>query len=152
MLLQTPGVGCETQGRPQLYSLTSGREARLLTAIPPADTFRHTGKRRTILAIKGRAAVLVDDFKFEIRELPAPPVEEDGILVKVTACGLCGSDLHVWRGEIKAHNYILGHELTGRVHSLGKKVKTDSHNVPLKEGDRVIFSYFTPCHRCYQCT
>lgn len=104
------------------------------------------------MTITGRAAVLVDDFKFEIREYPTPPVEDDGILVKVSAGGLCGSDLHIWRGELPLHNYILGHEVTGIVHSMGKKVSTDSHNRPLKEGDRVIFTYFTPCHRCYHCT
>ena len=68
------------------------------------------------MAERGRAAVLVDDYKFEIREFPTPEVEPEGILVKVTGCGVCGSDLHIWRGDIKLHGYITGHELVGRVH------------------------------------
>ncbi len=103
------------------------------------------------MAERGRAAVLVDDYRFEIRELPAPEVEPEGILVKVTGCGVCGSDLHLWRGDIRMHGCIHGHELVGRVHSLGSRVSTDCLERPLKEGDRVIFSYFTPCHRCYHC-
>jgi len=103
------------------------------------------------MAEKGRAAVLVADRKFEIREFPTPEVDPEGILVSVTGGGVCGSDLHIWRGEINMHNFILGHELVGRVHSLGKNVSTDFLQKPLKEGDRVIFSYWTPCHRCYQC-
>ena len=100
---------------------------------------------------RGRAAVLVDDYTFEIRELPTPEVEPEGILVRVTGCGVCGSDLHIWRGDIKLHGYINGHELVGRVHSMGSNVSTDYLQQPLKEGDRVIFTYFTPCHRCYIC-
>ena len=45
----------------------------------------------------------------------------------------------------------MGHEMTGVVHSLGKKVKTDSLKKALKEGDRVIFPFFFPCISCYNC-
>ena len=96
------------------------------------------------MAERGRAAVLVDDYRFEIRELPAPEVEPEGILVKVTGCGVCGSDLHLWRGDLRMPGCIHGHELVGRVHSMGARVSTDCLERPLKEGDRVIFSYFTP--------
>ena len=61
------------------------------------------------MAEKGRAAVLVADRKFEIREFPTPEVDPEGILVSVTGGGVCGSDLHIWRGEINMHNFILGH-------------------------------------------
>jgi threonine dehydrogenase-like Zn-dependent dehydrogenase len=91
-------------------------------------------------------------------EFPLPPVEEGGILVKVTAAGICGSDLHYWRGEMRPliagrpGPFILGHELTGVVYALGRGVATDSLGRPLKEGDRVVFPYFFPCRRCYLCT
>ena len=101
---------------------------------------------------QGRAAVLIDNKKFEIQQFPIPEIEPEGILVKVSAAGLCGSDLHLWRGEVpKGNNCILGHELIGRIHSMGKNVATDYLQNPLKEGDRVIFTYWAPCHRCYHC-
>ena len=49
----------------------------------------------------GKAAVFVEPYHFEITELPTPTVEPGGILVKITSAGICGSDLHYWRGEIK---------------------------------------------------
>jgi L-iditol 2-dehydrogenase len=107
--------------------------------------------------MQGKAAVLIGPRQFEIREYPAPPVEPGGILVNITAAGICGSDLHYWRGEMKPlmpgkpGPFILGHEMTGRVHTLGLGVTTDSRGIPLKEGDRVIFTYFFPCMRCYNC-
>jgi threonine dehydrogenase-like Zn-dependent dehydrogenase len=69
--------------------------------------------------------------------------------------GICGSDLHIWRGDsplfaAMAGN-VAGHEMTGRVHALGSNIKTDSLGRPLKEGDRVCYSYFYYCGRCYQC-
>ena len=110
------------------------------------------------MALTGKAAVFVEPFKFEVREYPAPPVEPGGILISVSAAGVCGSDLHIWRGDIKmsapggeGDGFITGHELTGRVHTLGSGVSTDYLGRSLKEGDRVIFSYYTPCHRCYHC-
>ena len=105
----------------------------------------------------GRAAIFLDTGKpFEIREYPVPDPDPDGILVRVTAAGICGSDLHVWRGDIRIAMFgpgprILGHEMTGRVARLGANVRTDSTGQALKEGDRIVYPYFTPCRRCYQC-
>ena len=105
----------------------------------------------------GKAAVFFDTGKeFEIREYPVPDPDPDAIVVRVTSAGICGSDLHVWRGDIRIAMMgpgprILGHEMTGYVHKLGSNVTTDSQGRPLKEGDRIVYPYFFPCRRCYQC-
>lgn len=104
----------------------------------------------------GKAAVLLGPGKgFEIREFEVPTPEPGGVVVKVSMGGICGSDLHIWRGDspmfaAMAGN-VAGHEMTGRVHALGAGVTTDSLGRPLKEGDRVAYAYFYPCHRCYNC-
>ena len=109
------------------------------------------------MAETGKAAVYTDFGQpFEIQEIPLPEVEPDAILVKVTTAGICGSDLHIWRGDIRLTMAgpgarVLGHEMAGRVHKLGANVKADSLGQPLKEGDRVVYPYFYPCRRCYQC-
>jgi hypothetical protein len=52
--------------------------------------------------MKGRVAVLKTyGGEFELREYPVPDVEPGAILVKLTRAGICGSDLHIWRGEMK---------------------------------------------------
>ena len=103
-----------------------------------------------------KAAVFFGPGKpFEIREVPVPEVEPEGVLIRVTHANVCGSDLHFWRGDaplrLPADGWIFGHEMTGRVARLGAKVKTDSLGRPLKEGDRVAYTYFYPCGRCYAC-
>ena len=106
---------------------------------------------------KGKAAVFVKPYKFEITELPTLPVDPDGILIKITSSAICGTDLHYWRGELKPKTpgksgpIILGHEMTGKIDSLGSNITTDSMGQKLKEGDRVAFPYFFPCRRCYNC-
>ena len=104
----------------------------------------------------GRAAVFLGPGKgYDIQEFSIPTPEPDGIVVKVTLGGICGSDLHIWRGDsplfMAMAGNVAGHEMTGRVHSLGANIKTDSLGRPLKEGDRVAYAYFYPCNRCYQC-
>ena len=107
----------------------------------------------------GKAALYVGPSRFELTELPVPPVEAGGILVKVRSAGICGSDLHYWRGHLKPENWtggdpgptILGHEMAGAVDTLGAGVSTDSMGRLLREGDRVAFAYFFPCGRCYNC-
>jgi L-iditol 2-dehydrogenase len=92
---------------------------------------------------------------FELREVPIPEVEPDGVLIKVTVANICGSDLHFWRGDaplrLPDDGWIFGHEMTGRVARLGARVKSDSLGRPLKEGDRVAYTYFYPCGRCHAC-
>src|SRR2546427_8993746 len=106
--------------------------------------------------ITGKAAVFFGPGKpFEIREVTLPEIEPEAVVIRVSLATVCGSDLHFWRGDaplrLPEDGWIFGHEMTGRVAGLGSKVKTDSLGRPLKEGDRVAYSYFYPCGRCYVC-
>jgi L-iditol 2-dehydrogenase len=110
------------------------------------------------MAMQGRVAVLREyGGEFELREYPVPEVEPGAILVKLTRAGVCGSDLHIWRGEMKEvygappKDLTFGHEMCGRVERLGAGVTTDSNGQPLREGDRITFAYFFPCGRCPVC-
>jgi len=104
----------------------------------------------------GKAAVFFGPGRpFEIREFALPDVEPDAVLIRVSLANVCGSDLHFWRGDaplrLPSDGWIYGHEMTGRVAKLGARVKTDSLGRPLKEGDRVAYTYFYPCGRCHAC-
>ncbi len=108
--------------------------------------------------MKGRVAVLkAYGGDFELREYAVPDPEPGAILIKLTRAGVCGSDLHIWRGEMKGvygeapKDLTFGHEMCGRVSRLGAGVTVDSAGAPLGEGDRVAFLYFFPCGRCPVC-
>jgi threonine dehydrogenase-like Zn-dependent dehydrogenase len=106
----------------------------------------------------GRVAVLkAYGGDFELREYPVQDPEAGAILVRLIRAGVCGSDLHIWRGEMKEvygsppRDLTFGHEMCGRVARLGAGVRQDSGGQPLAEGDRVTFLYFFPCGRCPVC-
>ena len=104
----------------------------------------------------GKAAVFFGPGRpFEIREFALPDVEPDAVLIRVSLANVCGSDLHFWRGDaplrLPPDGWVIGHEMTGRVAKLGARVKTDSLGRPLREGDRVAYTYFYPCGRCHAC-
>ncbi len=106
----------------------------------------------------GRVAVLkAYGGDFELREYPVPEPEAGAVLIRLTRAGVCGSDLHIWRGEMKEvygslpRDLTFGHEMCGRVERLGAGVAADSSGQPLREGDRVTFLYFFPCGRCPVC-
>lgn len=108
------------------------------------------------MAEKGKAAVFLGPGKgYEMREFDVPDPEPEAIVIKVAMGGICGSDLHIWRGDSPLFaglaGQVVGHEMTGRVAKLGSDISTDSLGQPLKEGDRVCYAYFYPCYRCYQC-
>jgi threonine dehydrogenase-like Zn-dependent dehydrogenase len=105
--------------------------------------------------MNGRVVVSLGPRKaFEIREYPVADPGRDEILVKITLASVCGSDLHIWRGEtppLQRAPGVPGHEMTGVVAKLGRDRRTDTLGRPLKEGDRVAFAYFIPCGSCWAC-
>ncbi|HEX3244973.1 MAG TPA: zinc-binding dehydrogenase [Chloroflexota bacterium] len=105
--------------------------------------------------MNGRAAVTVAGTTgMEIREYPVPEPGPEEMLVKITMAGICGSDLHMWRGEVpwfQAAPGLQGHEMTGTIARLGADRQTDSLGRPLHEGDRVAYAYFIPCGECWAC-
>jgi threonine dehydrogenase-like Zn-dependent dehydrogenase len=105
--------------------------------------------------LTGRAAVsLGPGIPIEIREYPVLPPQPDQIVVRVTMASVCGSDLHMWRGEMPNLGQgaiVPGHEMAGVVHALGAAWRTDSLGRPLAEGDRVTYSFFNPCGKCWAC-
>ena len=89
----------------------------------------------------GRAVVAFGpDRPMEVREYPVLPPERDQLVARITMASICGSDLHMWRGEMPNLGdgaVVPGHEMAGVVHAAGADWATDSLGRPLREGDRV---------------
>ncbi|MBK8051156.1 MAG: alcohol dehydrogenase catalytic domain-containing protein [Anaerolineales bacterium] len=85
--------------------------------------------------------------QFEVRETPDPVVPEDGLVLKVEACGVCGSDLRRWREGPPAgvDNMIPGHEVSGVVTAAGPRA------VRFGIGDRLAIAPDIHCGRCWYC-
>jgi putative phosphonate catabolism associated alcohol dehydrogenase len=100
-----------------------------------------------------RAAVMTAaGVDLELREYPLPRVDQGCILVKVTCCTICGSDVHSWTGRRAAPTpMILGHEIVGRIVELGQGVTHDSGDRPLQIGDRITWTIMDNCGKCYYC-
>jgi threonine dehydrogenase-like Zn-dependent dehydrogenase len=96
---------------------------------------------------KSLAAVLVDSRQFEIRELSLPDLPEGTALLKIEACGICGSDVHESE-RIEGGPRILGHENVGIVARLGKGA---AEKWKVREGDRVALEEYVPCGQCKWC-
>ena len=99
-----------------------------------------------------RAAMLTALKTIEVKEFPLPQqLEENDILVKVEGCGVCGTDVHEWKGDpFGLIPVVLGHEGTGEVVALGKNVKTDTAGNPIKVGDKLVTSVIS-CGECGIC-
>jgi len=91
-----------------------------------------------------RGVVFLGERKLEIREFPDPVPGPGEVLVKMGASGICGSDLHPYRGAQPRTN-ISGHEPCGSVAQLGPGVTT------AKVGDRAIIHHYSGCGTCKYC-
>jgi L-iditol 2-dehydrogenase len=89
-------------------------------------------------------AVYYNNKDVRVEEFPMPEIGEEEILLKVMASGICGSDVIEWYRLPKAPR-VLGHEATGVIDQVGKKVQG------LKVGDRVFVSHHVPCNACRSC-
>lgn len=94
-----------------------------------------------------KAHVLVRPGQLELREMPMPVPDDDGIVVRVRAALTCGTDLKTFlRGHPKFEMPMLfGHEFSGEVAALGPAVRG------LREGDAIMAAPTAPCGTCYYC-
>ncbi|HEY2774866.1 MAG TPA: zinc-binding dehydrogenase [Candidatus Binatia bacterium] len=93
-----------------------------------------------------RAAVFCGKGKIEIREVPRPEPGVGDALVRITLTTICGTDVHILKGEYPVREgLIIGHEPVGVIESLGAGV------TGYALGDRVIVGAITPCGQCGAC-
>ena len=94
-----------------------------------------------------RAAIYQGPQQIEITQVAEPICSKDGLILRVEACGLCGSDLRTF---YKGTSYvppgtIMGHEVAGVVHEVGPEVEG------YKIGDRMVVGPIIPCGECHYC-
>jgi len=87
-----------------------------------------------------------------MKELEIPVLEHSQVLVKIDAAGVCGSDVHMWKGEDERTPLpiILGHEGVGTVVEV-KGSKNYVTGEPVKQGDRILWDRGVTCNACYAC-
>lgn len=94
-----------------------------------------------------KALVHTEPYRFEYSDFPDPAVGGDDVLVRVRACGICGSDVHGCTGKTgrRIPPLIMGHEAAGIVEDVGRNVSG------FKKGDRVCFDSTVYCNTCSAC-
>src|SRR5262245_28418737 len=81
-----------------------------------------------------------------LEQIPRPQPKAGEVLVKVTACGVCHTDLHVIKGEVQFPlPCVLGHEISGVIEEVAADVKA------VQVGDAVVCSFIMPCGVCHYC-
>lgn len=93
-------------------------------------------------------ALLLSKYRYlELADLPAPVPAEDDVLIRVAACGICGSDVHGYDGSSgrRIPPIVMGHEASGIVAAVGANVTS------ISEGDRVTFDSTIFCGSCDFC-
>jgi L-iditol 2-dehydrogenase len=93
------------------------------------------------------ALLLTEYLKLEMVEMPEPEIGPDDVLVRVRACGICGSDVHGYDGSSGRRHppLVMGHEAAGEVARMGANVRD------LMVGDRVTFDSTVYCGKCFFC-
>lgn len=96
------------------------------------------------------------DEPLQVREYPVLAPEPGAILVEVDRATICGTDVHVWQGQMGGVYdlelpLILGHEIVGRIVEFGDGPRVDSAGAELAIADRVVWEHES-CGHCYYCT
>lgn len=116
---------------------------------PPATVSAPAPTVSPGIPLQARAAVLVQKERLELRNFPLRPIRPDEILVRVEACGICGTDIHCFKADpFNLCPVVLGHEGTGVVVQVGEKVRMDSVGKPVKVGDKIVTSTMETSEEC----
>ena len=102
------------------------------------------------------AALLLGPERLEVREVPCPTCPDDGLRVRVEACGICGSDIRAFRGHKAIQGihalggeplpgHIVGHEIAGVIESVGHRV------TGFRPGERISIAPSLTCGACDAC-
>ena len=95
---------------------------------------------------KMKAAVFVERGRIVLEERPVPEIGPNDALVRVTTTTICGTDVHILKGEYPVDKgRIIGHEPVGIIAELGASVTGYS------VGQRVVVGAITPCGQCHAC-
>jgi threonine dehydrogenase-like Zn-dependent dehydrogenase len=98
------------------------------------------------------AAVLLGDKQLELQEFPRPQVNDNDALLRVEACGICGSDIEQFHGDLKSlgitYPIIPGHEPLGVIDEIGDIA---ARRWGVSTGDRVAVEPLMPCGTCPLC-
>ena len=94
-----------------------------------------------------KALIHTKPYCFEYSDFADPAAGDDEVLIRVKACGICGSDVHGFTGKTgrRLPPLIMGHEAAGVVEDFGKNVKD------FEKGDRVCFDSTVYCNKCQPC-
>ncbi|WP_425401016.1 galactitol-1-phosphate 5-dehydrogenase [Aeoliella sp.] len=94
-----------------------------------------------------RALLLTDKKKLQLTDLPEPELGDDEVLVRVAACGICGSDVHGYDGSTgrRIPPIVMGHEAAGVIEQIGAGVRG------FRTGERVTFDSTVYCGVCDFC-
>jgi len=94
-----------------------------------------------------RAVTYQGAKNIEVKDVKDPEIESrEEIIVKITSTAICGSDLHIYLGNMPTrHGYVIGHEPMGIVEEVGPDV------TKVKKGDRVVLPFNVSCGHCYYC-
>jgi L-iditol 2-dehydrogenase len=94
-----------------------------------------------------KALVLKEYRRFALEDIPVPTLQPDEVLVRVRACGICGSDVHGMDGSSgrRIPPIIMGHEAAGEIAEIGSEVEGWT------AGDRVTFDSTVYCGECWFC-
>lgn len=92
-------------------------------------------------------AIIFDGKELKMQETETPKYSDNEVLMKISACGICRTDLHYLRGTptFKKPPIILGHEISGIIEEIGNAVKN------FKKGDRVLIPPVFSCGKCPSC-
>jgi threonine dehydrogenase-like Zn-dependent dehydrogenase len=102
------------------------------------------------MAATSRAIVQTAARKLEMREFPLPEIGGDDALLRIEACGICGSDYEQYQGAFPGLRFPLvpGHEPLGFIEKIGPLA---AQRWGVKEGDRVAVEVLLPCGFCENC-